>query len=283
MLVLQGTVYAAQLVAGSDLTGATVTATVTAPDLTSSTYTAGQVTIAGFTATVNVPASQVGTYLIVWSISGTVSGGMQDQFTVRAAQLELISITDLRNHLNIADTSKDDKLRDMLPAAGDLIENVTGVIRPTTVTEVFDGGASTLLLSAHHVTSVTSVTEWLGTTAQVLTAQTAADPSDGYGYMWNRAVNTITRRSYQGWVGHFAAGTQSVQVVYIAGMATIPGDIQLACARLISHWYRKNESPFRAGSFTGTADDAVSMPGNYMLPNEVMELLEPYRRPPGVA
>jgi hypothetical protein len=66
-------------------------------------------------------------------------------------------------------------------------------------------------------------------------------------------------------------------------MPSIPDDIQLARAAdraLVP----EERGPFRTGTPFNAAggDDAMNMPGNYMVPNEVMELLEPWRRPPGI-
>lgn len=283
-VVLQGSVYPAELVAGSDLTGATIQCVVTAPDLTSAAYSGGQVTVAGSTATVSIPAVQTGTYLIVWTVSGTVSGVQTDQFTVAPARIELASVGFVREQLNIADTSKDDKLREWLSAAGDLIETVTGPIRPAVTTQYFDGGSSTVVLRSRWVSAVRTVTETWGATLQTLTEQPLGASVDAYGYTWNRDTNEITRRTYGGGVYRFSAGPGAVAVTYVAGLTTIPGDVQLATARLIAHWYRKSESAFRGTSFGGgSSDDPSLLPGNYMLPNEVMELLEAWRRPPEVA
>ena len=283
-VVLQGSVYPAELVAGSDLTGATITCTVTAPDLTSATYSGGQVTVAGSTATVSIPAVQTGTYLLVWTVSGPVSGVQTDQFTVAPARIELASVGFVREQLNIADTSKDDKLREWLSAAGDLIETVTGPIRPAVTTQYFDGGSSTVVLRSRWVSAVQTVTETWGATLQTLTEQPLGASVDAYGYTWNRDTNEITRRTYGGGVYRFSAGPGAVAVTYVAGLTTIPGDVQLATARLIAHWYRKAETAFRGTSFGGgSSDDPSLLPGNYMLPNEVMELLEAWRRPPEVA
>lgn len=283
MVVLQGGTYPAELVSGADLTGATVTCAVSAPDLTTVTYTTSTgVTVTGSTATVSIPATQVGQYLLLWNVTGTVSGMQEDQFTVKAAKRELMSIGDLRDELNIADTSKDEKLRRWLTAAGDVIENVTGPLRATTRTERFDGGTEWVVLSARWVSAVTSVVETWATVNYTLTEQPLGASTDAFGYTWDPNTNTITRRTYGGAAAYFQPGLRTVAVTYLEGLTSVPDDVQLACARLIGHWYRKSETAFRGTSFGGGSDDAVNMPGNYMVPNEVMELLEPWRRPPGI-
>jgi hypothetical protein len=224
-----------------------------------------------------VPAVLVGTYLLVWSVTGALAGAVQDQFSVTAPTIDLISLSDLRDDLHISDTSKDAKLRRWMRAAGEVVENVTGAIRPATRVETFGGNVDSVVLAERWVSKLTSVTETNGATSVLLTEQPAGVVGTGYGYVWDRTSNTIHRAGRR-----FA---RTVTVTYVAGLTVIPEDIQLATSRLIGHWYRKNENPFRGGGGFGgsSGDDAMNLPGNYMVPNEVMELLEPWRRPPGVA
>jgi hypothetical protein len=226
----------------------------------------------------------VGTYLLVWTVSGASSGLITDQFTVLPAGIELASVSYIREQINLGDTTKDDKIREWLNTAGDLVENVTGPIRPRLTTEYFDGGSPQVVLRPRWVSAIRSVTETRASALQTLTEQPLGASVDGFGYTWNRDTNVITRRTYGGSTLNFASGTGSVVVTYVAGLTTIPGPVQLATARLIGHWYRKNEVAFRSASFGAPAgDDAMNLPGNYMLPNEVTELLESWRRPPGLA
>ena len=289
MSVLQGTTFAAEVIDpdGTDLSSATITCTVTAPDLTTATYStdASTVTVTGSKATANVPAVQVGTYLLVWSLSGTVSGSVADQFTVEAASIDLLSLTDLKDELNLSatDFSKDAKLRRWLKSATKVVENVTGPVAAQATVEYFDGDVASVVLASRWVSAIGSVVETWGATNYTLTEQPLGASVDAFGYTWDRATNTITRRVYGGAPALFQPGIRTVKVAYTAGMLTVPDDIQLAAARLIGHWYRKNEVAFRTSAFNAQGgDDAFNLPGNYMVPNEVMELLEPWRRPPGI-
>lgn len=279
MSVLQGSVYGAELVADDDLTAATVTCTVTAPDLTISTPL---VSISGTVASAPVPATQVGTYLIVWSSSGTVVGSQQDQFSCKPAVPDLMSLPDIKEELNIrqTDTTKDAKLRRWLSAANGQIENITGPIRPYPQTDYFDGGTEYVVLMARWVSAITSVKEnWTGTD-YTLTEQPVGASTDSYGYTWDRDTNTIYRRLTGGQAAMFQPGRRSVAVSYTGGLLTIPDDIQLATAELIKHWYRKSQ-PYQGGAYGANQGDAEPV-GNYMVPNAVLELLETYRRPPGI-
>lgn len=284
MSVLQGAVYPAELVAAADLTGSTVTATFTAPDGTVTSVPASGITVDGRTATLPITATQVGTYAVLWTVAGAVAGVMSDQFTVIAPSVDLISLSDLRDELNIrdADAVKDAKLRRWLRSATSLIENVTGPIRAHPQTDVFDGGTASLVLSSRWVSSITSVVETRGTAGVTVPEQAWGTYPTASGYLWDRETN-ILRRVGSG--GGWAAGRGNVTVAYIAGLATIPDDIQLATAELIRHWYRKNEVPSRGSGFSAAPSDDAGMDrvGQYMLPNAVMELLERWQRPHGFA
>ena len=293
MSVLQGTVYAAQLVSPSDLTGSTVTCVATAPDLTTTTYTSTGGTVkvtapAGSTpstATANIPASQVGTYILVWSSTGGVTGSQQDQFTVRPARMELLSLTDAKQMLNLStsDASKDEKIRNLIAAAGDVVENITGPIRSTSRTDYFDGGSPQVVLPARWVVSISSVVETWGAVNYTLTEQPLGFSNDAFGYTWDRNTTTITRRTYGGAAACFQPGLRTVAVSYVEGLATIPQSIQEAAGEYVRHNYRRNDVAFRTTAFNAqSGDDAYNLPGNYSVPNAMMELLDPWRRPPGI-
>lgn len=274
--------YVAQLVADSDLTGATVVCTVTAPDLTVSTPTP---TISTVTATAPVTASQVGTYLVSWSVTGTVVGAQQDQFSCVPVTIDLISLPDLKDELNIraTDTSKDAKLRRWMRAANTVIENVTGPIRPYPQTDYFDGGTTTIVLMARWVSAITSVKEnWSGTD-YTLTEQPVGASTSSYGYTFDRDTNTLVRRFTGGQPTVFFPGVRNVAVAYTGGLTVIPEDIQIATAELIKHWYRRNQ-PSRGGPFGTAAGDDTGMDAvaGYLIPNAVLEMLAEWRRPPGI-
>lgn len=284
MSVLQGSVYVAELVSDSDLAGATVSCTVTAPDLTLSTPA---VTVVGPVASAPIPATLVGTYLIVWSVSGSVVGGQQDQFSCKPAVADLISLPDMKEELNIraTDTSKDGQLRRWLSAVNTVVENVTGPIRPYPQTDYFDGGTEFVVLMARWVSAITGVTENTGGTDYPLTEQPVGASVSSYGYTWDRDTNTVVRRAAGGGVQLFTPGFRNVAVSYTGGLRVIPEDIQLGAVEIVRHWYaksRQDRTTTYGGSYgAGQGDDGM-MVGNYMVPNAAMELLSPWARPPGI-
>src|SRR5205085_1715917 len=142
-------------------TGLSAVLTVTAPDgitiTTPTVTTTPAVTPTSFTAT--VPATQVGAYLLVWTVTGgTTTDIGKDQFSVVAPSLDLLSLTDLKDQINVAatDVSGNEKLRRYLISATDVVENITGPLRGQTRTEYFDGNRSTVVLLPRWVSAITS-------------------------------------------------------------------------------------------------------------------------------
>jgi len=284
MSVLQGSVYVAELVADSDLSAATITCSVTAPDGTVSTVSGASITVAGTVASTPVTATQPGTYMLVWSSTGTVVGSQLDQFTCYAPEVDLISLPDLKEELRIVATNAtyDTKIRRWMKAATNIVENVTGPIRPRTVTDVFDGGRQVIVLNDFWVQSITSITEHWGNTSYVLTEQPLGFATSSYGFTWDRDSNLITRRDASGYATFFAPGANSVVAVYRAGLAVVPDDIQIAAVDFVRHQYAKARQD-RVPGYGGQQGDESSMVGNWSVPNSMMELLEPHRRMPGIA
>lgn len=282
MSLILGSAYQAQYNAPGQLAGATVTLTVTAPDGSTSTPA---VTVAGTTATATVPAALVGQYLLVWTITGAVVDAQQDQFSVVAASLDLVSLGDLRSALNWSSTdySQDAKLRRFLKAATFLVENITGPILPRERTDVFDGDTTFVVLPYRWVTSIISAFETRGMTNYTLTEQPLGHSSDAFGYTWDRNTNTIVRRAYGGATATFPPGERVVSFTYMLGMATIPDDVQTATAELIRHWWQFGQTA-HSGPFGGTPvdDGGVATVVGYAVPNRVLELLEPWRQFPGI-
>jgi hypothetical protein len=280
MSVLIGAAYSAQYVASvTSLAGATVTLTVTAPDATVTTPT---VTVTGTTGTATVPATKAGAYLLVWSVTGTVTDAQTDQFTAVAPSLALLSLSDLRDQLNISvtDTTGTAKLRRFLQSATDVVQNITGPILPQPITRQFDGENAFLVLPERWVSSITSVVETRGITNYTPLGHS----TDAFGYTWDRQTNKIIRRAYGGAVALFPPGLNVVAVSYTAGMTTIPQDVSDATGELIRHWWSHGQQPYR-GTFQATTGDddggTITVMG-YAVPNRVNEMLAPYRRRVGI-
>ena len=281
MSVYQGATYTASYtITAANLIGSVVALTVTAPDGTTATPT---VTQASPSVSV-IPAAQVGVYLLGWSVSGTLTDVLPDQFTVVAPSLGLVSFSELKDQLNISttDASGDAKLRRFIQSASDVVQNITGPVLPLAVTHTVQGGSSYVILPHRWVKSITTVQEfWGGTVIYTLTNQQPGTGTTGFGYTWDAAISKIVRTS-GGFEANFKAGQNAVIVTYIAGMQTIPQDISDATGELIRHWWANGQQPWRS-AFSPSGDDAGSQPiMGYAIPNRVIEMLTPYRKKPGI-
>jgi hypothetical protein len=281
MSTILGDIYTASYTAPAT---ATVVLTVTAPDATTSTPT---VSASGVTYTATVPTVQVGAYLLTWVASGAVVDVYTDQFNVVAPSLQLISLGDLKEQLNISatDLTSTTRLRRFIQSASDVVQYITGPMLGQSFTEYFDGHRSTVVLSAKWVQSITSITEILGTTVFTLTEQPlGAGGYTQFGYTWDRYTHTIIRRA-NGLTGLFPDGDRNVAVTYKQGINPLPQDITDAAGELIRHWWSNGQQP-RAVSFTspGLDDDTGTITSSgYWVPNRVNELLAPYARGPALA
>ena len=168
MSVIQGAVYAATYAGAS--TGTAAVLTVTAPDATTATP-AVTGSAGSFAAT--VPAAQVGVYLLVWTVTGTVADVQVDQFTVTAPSLQLISLGDLRDQLNVSptDTTGTAKLRRFIQSAGDVVKNIVGPVLPESRNYTVDGGGLFRVMPQRWVVSITSLIETIAVVNYALTEQ----------------------------------------------------------------------------------------------------------------
>jgi len=202
----------------------------------------------------------------------------------------LVSLDEAKLHLDMptSDTTVDAELQGFIDAATPLIENICGPITSESVTEWHDGGAgdrSALVLRRRPVLSVTSVTEYLGQTPQVLAAATTPANAAALSYSLEVATGTIIRRSAAGTVYPFAWGEQNVQVVYTAGFGSTPANVRLAALELIRHLWQSTQQGGRPAFNGNPADGNGFGPagGGYAVPNFVIELLKPNERIPGIA
>ena len=200
--------------------------------------------------------------------------------------MSIVTVAEAKTHLNIpaSDTSQDTEIQGFIDAAQPLIEDITGPVATASHTEYFDGGCSTIVLSWLPVVSVTSVTEYYGLSTFPLTNQPLGSQTDAFGYTLDAATGQITRRTFGGEAAQFAAGAKNVKVVYTAGLNSTPGNVRLAALELIRHLWQQSQQGGRP-RFGGNAilDGENHVPIGFALPDRVVELLAPNRRPPGVA
>lgn len=278
-----------------DATGAppagSVDVTVTVTDPAGAITSPPTVAAGGGVFTAVVPAVTVpGVWLVRWTATGTgVNWAEQGQFQVRPPGVEqLVDLASVKAHLNIpaSDSRQDDELQGFILAAADLARDVVGPIVPEVHTEWHNGGRPTIALDWQPVASVASVTEYIAASTFALTEQPYGSTGmDAYGYTTDLERGTITRRAVGGAVP-FPAGHLNVKVVYTAGRSgQVPYSVRLGTLELIRHLWQLTQQPgrrqFGGGALDG--DGGGPVPSGFAVPNRVLELWKPNKRPPGVA
>lgn len=185
----------------------------------------------------------------------------------------LVTLAEVKSYLNIFDNSTDDtELLAFIEAATRKIQEITGPVLSSTVTEYRDGGREKILLRERPVLSVTSVTELVGGTQMVLT-QAAYGAGSGDCFSFDASTSEITRRVGNE-VATFADGMGNIKVVYVSGFASVPSEIALAAKALVQHWWSSSQLNRQGGRPNlGGTDYSPALGGGYAIPNFVREML----------
>jgi len=144
--------------------------------------------------------------------------------------MALCTQTQVEQRLQINFTDNNDVVcAELIAAAQGHIERVAGrVIEAASITETFDGPASTLWLQVTPVNSITSVT----VDGTLLTA-------NDYTYTdYGRLARTTNSRE-RSWT---TSKQQSIVVVYNGGYTTVPYDLQDVCANMAARAFQAGAS-----------------------------------------
>ncbi|MET7982525.1 hypothetical protein [Streptomyces sp. NPDC005281] len=273
---------------GAPVTGTpTVTLTVTDPHgivTTPATSTAGS----GLYVAAVPAVAVAGIWLLRWTATGTGIGyASESQFQVRPLGVEqIVDLLSVKAHLNlpVTDTSQDAELQGFILAAGELARDVVGPLLPEQHTEWHNGGNPTITLDWLPLATVLSVTEYVSASTWVLTEQPLGTSTDAYGYTVDLDRGQIVRRATGGAVC-FPPGIKNVKVVYTAAPpGGIPWTVRLGALELIRHLFQLTQQGGRP-RFGGADLDGESggVPTGFALPQRVLELWQPFKRPPGIA
>lgn len=179
--------------------------------------------------------------------------------------MALLTLEDAKAQLNITGTANDTELQAYVASVVPVIEHFVGPVEAREVQENHDGGG-VLVLRQTPVISVTTVVPLYGGSA-----------IDVEGLVVDGDTGEVRRAS--------RASFPASRVTYQAGRSSIPPTINLAARMLVQHLWR-TQTATRGPVIAGGDDYSVSevIPGlGYAVPHRVLELLEPWRLPPGVA
>ena len=185
--------------------------------------------------------------------------------------MAILTLAEAKAQLDIDTTAQDTELQAYVDSVTAVIERYVGPVENRTVTETVDGRGQLLAVTQVPAVSLTSLTP-------ILTGGLALAVGDLH---LDGAAGVIRRLDG----GNFYGGPWTA--VYVAGRGTgpTPPTINLAGRILIQHLWRTQYGAAR-GTSGGGDDYAVTEPvagWGYAVPNRVLQLLEAYKVPPGVA
>jgi hypothetical protein len=184
--------------------------------------------------------------------------------------MALLTLEDAKAQLDITTDTEDVELEAYIEALTAPIERIVGPVEIRSFTETVEGRGASLCLSNIPAVALTSVVPTVDDGDPLELSRLHLDGATG-----------IVR--YRG--GSFAGTLWTV--TYTAGRAEVPPTINLAARILLQHLWRTQYGASRGLAGIGGGDDfsvTEPIPGyGYAIPNRVLQLLEPYKVPPGVA
>ncbi|MDP9949125.1 MULTISPECIES: hypothetical protein [Streptomyces] len=181
--------------------------------------------------------------------------------------MALLTLAEAKAQLDYDGDGDDEELQRFIDGITAPIERHVGPVLTREVSENIEGRSDSMCLTHIPAVALVSVVPLLGGQALDTSSLVLDGPA---GMVWRKG-GTFARTRWT--------------VTYTAGRgAVVPPTIKLAALLLLQHLWRTQYGAARGGG--GSDDYSVTepIPGfGYAIPNRVLELLEPYRLPPGVA
>lgn len=182
--------------------------------------------------------------------------------------MALLTLDEAKAQLDIETDADDVELQAYIDSLAPVIERYVGPIEIRQVTEQVNSRNTLLALTQAPAVSLTSLTP-------VLDGGLAIDVGE---VVLDLDAAVLRRRNGSAFYG----GPWTA--VYTAGRGTVPPTINLAARILLQHLWRTQYGAARGGSRADDYDVTEPVAGwGYAVPNRVLQLLEPFKLPPGVA
>ena len=182
--------------------------------------------------------------------------------------MALTTLSAAKTQLKIADaiTDYDARVNALIAVASQRISSYCNrVFEPATYTETFDGRRQNeVLLSQFPITSITSV----HIDSSRVFGATSLLPVDDY----DADTDTGMVRFHN---GNLPSGSKNIQIVYDAGYAVIPADLDYACVMFVEFLYNQNDD--RRIGIKSKGKDQESVTYILGMPQEVVEIIDHYR------
>lgn len=259
---------------GNPANATNVVATITQPD--GSTVLPTVVNTATGLYDINFTPTQFGRYTIRWVATGANASAYADDFTVRDyTKMGIVSLDEVKAHLNISTSALDEEIRRFIDAASDLAENYVGCVlgRETIASELHNGNTDVLVLRHPRAISVTSVYE-RGTLLSA--SDYTLDPNGQR--LYRVTSGTFNNPNY---FGVWAPGVNAISVTYVAGFTNPPPSAKQGVLEIIRHLWQTQRGSTNVLTRNQTGDDFLPT-ATFSLPRRAMELLDPISLP-GIA
>jgi len=184
--------------------------------------------------------------------------------------MSLLTLAEAKAQLDIDGSAEDVELQAFIDALTAPIERHIGPVEVREFTETIEGRSASVCLSRIPAVALVSVEP----------AVDEGDALDLSKLVLDGATGIVRYRggSFSGTLWRF---------VYTAGRAEDMPTVNLAARILLQHLWRTQYGASRGMSSIGGGEDfsvTEAVPGwGYAIPNRVLQLLEPYKVPPGVA
>jgi uncharacterized phiE125 gp8 family phage protein len=180
------------------------------------------------------------------------------------------TVANCKLQLGISDSTQDAFIESLVNRSYKILETYLGrQIKSQTLTEYYDGpkdnAQDSLLLNVFPIISITSIYDDLD---RIWADSSLLDPANYVVYK-ERGIVKLYRNE-----GFFQQGIQNIKVVYTAGYATIPGDIEDAGIQMVEHMFnRARTAGFQSQSLGGKSETY----DNDEIPAAVKRVLRNYR------
>ena len=166
----------------------------------------------------------------------------------------------------VADQAMVEKI---ITAASVWANNITSrLLAARALTEVYDGRGATVLFARNYpINAITTIHQDEDRAFPVGTLVPAAD------YVFSTTgPRTITAVNDVVW----ELGIQTIQVIYNAGYATIPDDLENAILILVDYWYKSYDAHRFVVTSVGVDDQRIAYERG--IPKQVLDMVAPYAK-----
>ena len=197
---------------------------------------------------------------------------------------DLISLDDYKTLEGIKSSDKDEKFELLISSVSKLARTYCGTefdayLGSPGKTEVFDVQWDThvVQLEESPVTNVQGVFE-RSSQSETYTELFSDGTNDKYEWYFDSITDSIIRTNENGSYRCWPRGTASVKIIYSAGYASIPQDLQLAIADMITYYSNNEHKQNQAiGSSSREGNPTSTLRNDTGFPDHIRRVLDLYR------